>query len=543
MRDLVERYAADRRAIEMFYDLRFTDDRLTRLDSFCTTWLGTLNEVEFDSLGTDQRIDYILLRNHLEWTRARLAHEQRREEAEIALCPAARTIARLEEARRRLAPAQPDQAAAQLAEIAADLKRLTEQLQGNAATVACPSGETDPAAIQRLSSLLPALEATLKCWSKHSVGYDPVGTWWLSQPTRAVRRELAALKKALAKRGGKPEERLGGIPIGREALLTEIEHEFLPYTPEELMGIAEAELAWCEDQMVSAARELGHGDNWRGALEEVKSLCVPPGAQADLVAQLAREAIDYVESRELVTVEDLCRETWRVDMIDEKGQRRLPYAGYGGQKVLASYPTHRMPHDAKLMSQRANNIHFTRLVTQHELIPGHHLQAYMAQRYAVHRAVFTTPFLIEGWAIHWEMLLWDLGFPRGPEDRIGMLFWRMHRSARVTISLRFHLGETTPEEMVDWLVDRVGHERDAAMAEVRRYLSGDYGPLYQCAYLIGGLQLRALYRETVGAGRLTPREFHDLVLRENAIPIELIRARLLNQELRHDYRTAWRFAS
>ena len=49
-----------------------------------------------------------------------------------------------------------------------------------------------------------------------------------------------------------------------------------------------------------------------------------------------------------------------------------------------------------------------------------------------------------------------------------MLFWRMHRCARIIFSLSFHLGKMTPQECIDFLVDKVGHERDNATAEVRR---------------------------------------------------------------------------
>ncbi len=56
----------------------------------------------------------------------------------------------------------------------------------------------------------------------------------------------------------------------------------------------------------------------------------------------------------------------------------------------------------------------------------------MNQRYRAYRGAFYTPFWEEGWAFYWELLLWDQGFPRSPEDRIGMLFWHMHcRAARV----------------------------------------------------------------------------------------------------------------
>ena len=182
--------------------------------------------------------------------------------------------------------------------------------------------------------------------------------------------------------------------------------------------------------------------------------------------------------------------------------------------MQVSYPTDEMAAEDKLMSLRGNNPHFSRATVHHELIPGHHLQGFMIDRYMPHRREFGTPFWMEGWALYWEMRLWDLGFPRSPEDRVGMLFWRSHRAARIIFSLRFHMGTMTPDEAIDLLVNRVGHERANATAEVRRSFNGSYPPLYQIAYMIGGLQFRALHRELVTSGRMTERAFHDAVLQE-----------------------------
>ena len=85
------------------------------------------------------------------------------------------------------------------------------------------------------------------------------------------------------------------------------------------------------------------------------------------------------------------------------------------------------------------------------------------------------------------------------------------------------MGEWSPQEAVDFLVDRVGHERENATAEVRRSFRGDYGPLYQAAYLLGGIQIRALYRELVESKRMTAKAFHDEMLRQNSMPIALLR--------------------
>ena len=212
----------------------------------------------------------------------------------------------------------------------------------------------------------------------------------------------------------------------------------------------------------------------------------------------------------------------------------------GGDTITVSYPTDTMTHADKLMSMRGNNVHFARATVHHELIPGHHLQGFVAAREKPYRRLFETPFYVEGWALYWEMRLWDMGFGATPEDRLGMLFWRAHRCARIVFSLSFHLGKMTPQQAIDLLVDKVGHERANATAEVRRSFGGDYPPLYQAAYMLGGMQLRALQKELVGTGKLTDKAFHDAVLKENAIPIEFVRAALTGQSLARDQKSTWR---
>ena len=99
----------------------------------------------------------------------------------------------------------------------------------------------------------------------------------------------------------------------------------------------------------------------------------------------------------------------------------------------------------------------------------------------------------------------------------------------------------SPQESVDFLVERVGHERDNATAEVRRSFAGDYGPLYQIAYMMGGLQFYNLHRELVGSKKMTNRDFHDAILKEGAIPVEMVRAILTKRKLSKDFKANWRF--
>jgi uncharacterized protein (DUF885 family) len=59
--------------------------------------------------------------------------------------------------------------------------------------------------------------------------------------------------------------------------------------------------------------------------------------------------------------------------------------------------------------------------------------------------------------------------------------------------------------------------------------------------MLGGLQIRSLHKDLVESGKMTNRAFHDAVLKENRIPIEMIRADLTNQKLTRDFTSNWKF--
>jgi uncharacterized protein (DUF885 family) len=327
--------------------------------------------------------------------------------------------------------------------------------------------------------------------------------------------------------------------LGESALQDEFAHERVAYTPRELIGIAERQLSWCEGQMKLASNEMGLGDDWKKALEKIKEEHEPPGHQDQYIAEQAREAIEFVKSRDLVSVPRFCEDYWRINMIGTDAQKTLPYAAYNNLNLLSAFARQDMSNDLKLSSMRGNNRSFLRIVTAHELIPGHHLQLYMADRYRPYRKLFYTSFYVEGWAVYWETRLWDLKFARTPAERVGMLFWRMHRAARIIVTLKYHLGEMTTEQMIDYLVDKIGHERAGATSEVRRYVV--YHPLYQCGYLTGALQLRALHKELVQSGKMTDKQFNDAVLKCGPIPVDVVRASLLNLPLTAETVPNWKF--
>jgi uncharacterized protein DUF885 len=333
-----------------------------------------------------------------------------------------------------------------------------------------------------------------------------------------------------------------GAARGRAGLLRDLADEIIPYTPEELLTLAEREFARVEGEMIKASRALGFGDDWKRAVEHVKGMHPPPGGQPRVVRDLMDEAVEYLRKHDLLTVPQVGVESMHMVMLTPAQQLINPFFR-GGPRISVSYPTTAMTFDQRVQSMRGNNTPFSHATAHHEMIPGHYLDDFTRARFGGYRAelVPRTPFFREGWALYWELLLYERGFHDTPEERIGAMFWLMHRCARIVFSLRFHLGDWSPQEAIDYLVDRVGHERENATAEVRRSFEGTYPPLYQAAYLLGGLQLLSLQRELVDSGRLTARAFHDGVLRQNAMPIALLRLAVNRESLTPETPLDWRF--
>ncbi|HYE40985.1 MAG TPA: DUF885 family protein [Ramlibacter sp.] len=543
MPHLVQRFRLDSRSMGRLYTVDNGAVLNASYKRFYSDWLAELDKLPFDSFGVDDRLDWVMLRNQILFEQRELDAAARRYQEAAPLVPFLHPLINLAETRRLMKPQDGAASAAVLNKAIADVQKAQDAL------LAAPGFKSAKPLAPRSTAnramlILQAASADLKAWHDYYAGFDPVMTWWIKRPYADLDKALSTyaekLNEHLVGKSSPTLLNVAGDPIGREGLVSGLQREQIPYSPEELMALAEKELAWGEAELRRAAREMGFGDDWHAAMEKVKMLHVGPGEQTDLVRRLAREADDYVTSNDLITVPELARHTWRMDMLSPEAQLVSPFF-LGGPTILVSYPTDEMTHDQKLMTMRGNNPHFSRAVVHHELIPGHHLQGFMEERYQPHRTLFDTPFMTEGWAVYWEFLLWDRGFAAKPEDRIGMLFWRNHRAARILFSLGFHMGKLTPEQAVDMLVKRVGHEPDNARAEVRRSFNGSYPPLYQAGYMIGALQLYALKRELVDGGKMTIKQFNDSVMQSGAMPIEMLRARLKGERIPRNYTASWKF--
>lgn len=537
MRGHIERFELDLGNLKRFYKIRYAHKTIDRELQHLVSYEKLLGEIDFEGLNQAGRIDYLLMRTHLDSAKKDL--EIRRDQLKEAdeLAPWLPKLRTLVQNRQRVEPVN-------AGSLAAELHQIHQEIETTLASWKESERVTNAISANRIAGIIQETDRHIAEWFRFYDGYNPVFSWWVKKPFEKLRGSISDasswLREEIAGYEKGKDAPLIGDPIGRKALISALERNWITYSPEELIRIAEIEMEWCLDKRKKAAQALGFKDDWKSAQNKVKGLHVSPGEQPQLIKELAREAEDFLTERDLLTIPEIARETWRMEMMSEARQKVSPYFT-GGEVISVSYPTHNMDHDHKMMSMRGNNRHFSKATVHHELIPGHHLQLFMAERYNAHRKLFRTPFLVEGWALYWEMLLWDLGFADSPEDEIGMLFWRSHRCARIIFSLNFHLGNWSPEQCIDYLVENVGHERRNATAEVRRSIQAGYEPLYQAAYMLGGLQLKELGRTMTQEKEWTLKQFHDAILIENSIPIEFIRASLTKAPLTRETQSTWKF--
>ena len=534
---LIQTYQADRGALGRLYTHRLSSEYFARMESFNKDYLKTLQAQNYAALSEDGKIDYQLFRNYLEKQLAELDLEKRDFMQIQSVLEFGKPLEAFTISRRRAVQPNAQALAAQWNVVAQD---LAAQHKALATSSKYDSWQKAELAAQAVESLHKVVKESYDFY----FDFDPAFTWWMPTPWEKLDSGMKAYAKALRTHYTNSVKDDGsgiiGKPIGREALEKQLAYEMIAYSPEELIAEAEKQFAWCEKEMLKASNELGFGNDWKAALELVKNTYLPAGAWPQEVVRLGDEAIDLMVKNDWLTVPPLAIETWRTSMISAERQRVSPFF-LGGEVIQIAYPTSEMSHEDKMMSMRGNNPHFSRATVQHELIPGHHLQQFMNQRYLTHRRPFGTPFWTEGWALYWEFVLWDRQFPRDAKDKVGMLFWRMHRAARIIFSLNYHLGKMSPQQCIDLLVNRVGHESANAEAEVRRSFEGSYGPLYQIAYMIGALEIYALRKEMVDSGKMPEKTFHDLILTQNAMPIEILRAKVTGKPLAKDHKASWKF--
>lgn len=165
----------------------------------------------------------------------------------------------------------------------------------------------------------------------------------------------------------------------------------------------------------------------------------------------------------------------------------------------------------------------------HEAAPGHHFQVAIQQELdALPRfRRFGNGYVAyqEGWALYAESLGKELGLFTDPYQYYGRLNDEMLRAMRLVVDTGLHTRNWTREQAIKYMLDNSSMAESDAESEVERYMAM---PGQALGYKIGDIRIRELRTRAQAAlgSRFDVREFHHQVLRDGALPLGVLAAKI-----------------
>ncbi len=163
-------------------------------------------------------------------------------------------------------------------------------------------------------------------------------------------------------------------------------------------------------------------------------------------------------------------------------------------------------------------------LSAHEGVPGHHNQIALQQELDMHplrrNIAFFTAF-VEGWGLYSERIGIEMGIYDTPAENMGRLSYEMWRANRLVVDTGIHAMGWSKERAVQFMLDNTALTAANIDAEVNRYISW---PGQALAYKLGELKIRELRAraETALGDRFDVRLFHDAVLAQGAVPLDVL---------------------
>ncbi len=167
-------------------------------------------------------------------------------------------------------------------------------------------------------------------------------------------------------------------------------------------------------------------------------------------------------------------------------------------------------------------------LTLHEAVPGHHLQISLADEMdglpELRKQMQFTAF-VEGWGLYSESLGEEMGFYTDPYSKFGQLTYEMWRAIRLVVDTGIHSLGWSREQAIRFFRENSSKTDHDIEVEVDRYI---VWPGQALAYKIGEMKIKELrnYARTELGDRFDIREFHDHVLMNGAVPLDVLETQI-----------------
>jgi uncharacterized protein (DUF885 family) len=305
--------------------------------------------------------------------------------------------------------------------------------------------------------------------------------------------------------------------------------------PDALLARAERDLAAKRKEAEAFVQSVWPGDDLRTAFVRVESEHhTDTTAWVAFGARLVDEAEAFTKAHDVVTLPEprtLVTARSPSYFVGQSVGGVYPAGPYDAEaRTLYFLP---VPPDSATPAQREAffrdfNDRFLRMITAHEILPGHYVQLkYAARNPHKVRAVFPDDVYVEGWGTFCERTMLDLGWG-GPLERVAHLKKQMENIARTIVDIRVHTKGMTREEVVRFVTEEAMQGPQLASNMWTRSITSAPQITF---YYLGYTAVRQLYDDVRAArgAAFRLRDFTDELMAIGPVSIEEVRKRMLGR--------------
>lgn len=389
-----------------------------------------------------------------------------------------------------------------------------------------------------MEKVLPQLDAVIKPTAEESIFWSPIRTMPNTIPAEDKARISAEYKRMIelrimpayrALRGfiateylpaTRASSGLGALPDGQAWYANLIvQTTACDQTAAQLHALGEQRVQELQAQIATVMKDAKLRGTPSKLLRSMRNDRQFQYGDANALINRYRQVQQQVNARLPQVLDTLPKSTLEVRAVEP--ERALTAAAAAYQPSPAGQPGVLYVNTRDLPSRKRWNVPVQYL---HEAIPGHHVQLGLQQELAKlprFRRLGGDLAFVEGWGLYAETLGENLGIYTDPYDRIGYLYSRLLRAARVVADTGVNAQGWSKQQAVAYLQKTVDMSSDDANAEVERIMAQPGQALSNVAGLTTIVALRDKAKARQGAA-FDLRRFHAELLKDGSMPLDVL---------------------